>query len=94
MNENLPFIWRRYYRNEASRPKKCWRRPQGRARNRRLARRCRRCALSGCDLKPTADLRAVMKGILRDHLRADERALAQHVFPDSGTVKSLDGVMA
>ena len=48
----------------------------------------------GRDLKPTADLRGVMKGILRDHLRADERALAQHVFPDSETVKSLDGLMA
>src|SRR5262252_8495329 len=48
----------------------------------------------GRDLKPTADLRAVMKGILRDHLRADERALAQYVFPDSETVKSLDGLMA
>ena len=48
----------------------------------------------GRDLKPTADLRAVMKGILRDHLRADERALAQYVFPDSETVKSFDGLMA
>jgi len=34
-----------------------------------------------------------MKGILRDHLRADERALAQQVFPDSATVKALDGLM-
>jgi uncharacterized protein (DUF1501 family) len=48
----------------------------------------------GRDLKPTTDLRAVMKGILRDHLRADERALAQDVFPGSETVKSLDGLMA
>jgi len=48
----------------------------------------------GRDLKPTTDLRAVMKGILRDHLRADERALAQHVFPGSETVKTLDGLMA
>jgi uncharacterized protein (DUF1501 family) len=48
----------------------------------------------GRDLKPTADLRAVMKGILSDHLRADERALAQYVFPDSETVKSFDGLMA
>ena len=47
----------------------------------------------GRDLKPTADLRAVMKGILRDHLRADELALARHVFPDSESVKSLDGLM-
>jgi hypothetical protein len=35
-----------------------------------------------------------MKGILRDHLRADERALAQNVFPGSEIVKSLDGLMA
>jgi uncharacterized protein (DUF1501 family) len=48
----------------------------------------------GRDLKPTADLRAAMKGILRDHLRADERVLAQQVFPDSETVKSLDGLIA
>ena len=48
----------------------------------------------GRDLKPTTDLRAVMKGILRDHLRADERALAQQVFPGSETVKPLSGLMA
>jgi uncharacterized protein (DUF1501 family) len=48
----------------------------------------------GRDLKPTVDLRAVMKGVLRDHLRADERALAQQVFPDSETVKSLHGLIA
>ncbi len=29
------------------------------------------------DLKPTTDLRAVLKGVLRDHLRLDERALAR-----------------
>jgi len=29
----------------------------------------------GRDLKPTLDLRAVLKGLLRDHLRVDERAL-------------------
>ena len=28
------------------------------------------------DLKPTTDLRAVLKGLLRDHLRVEERALA------------------
>jgi len=48
----------------------------------------------GRDLKPTTDLRAVMKGILRDHLRTDERTLVQQVFPGSETVKSLDGLMA
>jgi uncharacterized protein (DUF1501 family) len=35
------------------------------------------------DLKPTTDLRAVLKGVLKDHLRADERALAENVFPAS-----------
>lgn len=47
----------------------------------------------GRDLKPTSDLRAVMKGLLRDHLRADERALANDVFPGSQTVKPLGGLM-
>jgi uncharacterized protein (DUF1501 family) len=45
------------------------------------------------DLKPTSDLRAVVKGILRDHLRADERVLANDVFPGSQTVKPLSGLM-
>ncbi len=48
----------------------------------------------GRDLKPTTDLRAVLKGILRDHLRADERALAQQIFPGSESVKPLGGLMA
>ena len=47
----------------------------------------------GRDLTPTIDLRAVMKGVLRDHLRADERALGQNVFPGSATVQALDGLM-
>jgi len=43
------------------------------------------------DLKPTTDLRAVLKGLLRDHLRVDERALASTVFPDSiGVVPIAD----
>ena len=45
------------------------------------------------DLKPTTDLRAVLKGILRDHLRADERALAQTVFPGSEAVKPASGLV-
>ena len=47
----------------------------------------------GRDLTPTIDLRAVMKGVLRDHLRADERALGQNVFPGSASVQALDGLM-
>jgi uncharacterized protein (DUF1501 family) len=46
------------------------------------------------DLKPTTDLRAVLKGILRDHLRADERALASRVFPGTEKLKPLGGLMA
>jgi uncharacterized protein (DUF1501 family) len=34
------------------------------------------------DLRPTTDLRAVVKGVLRDHLRLLETALATTVFPD------------
>jgi uncharacterized protein (DUF1501 family) len=46
------------------------------------------------DLKPTTDLRAVLKGVLRDHLRADEKALAQTVFPGSDAVKPMAGLVA
>jgi uncharacterized protein (DUF1501 family) len=46
------------------------------------------------DLKPTTDLRAVLKGALKDHLRADERALAQNVFPGSDGVKPMPGLLA
>jgi uncharacterized protein (DUF1501 family) len=48
----------------------------------------------GRDLKPTTDLRAVLKGVLKDHLRADERALAQNVFPGSDGVKPMAGLLA
>jgi uncharacterized protein (DUF1501 family) len=48
----------------------------------------------GRDLKPTTDLRAVLKGLLRDHLRADERMLASRVFPGSDAVKPVDGLIA
>jgi uncharacterized protein (DUF1501 family) len=48
----------------------------------------------GRDLKPTTDLRAILKGVLRDHLRVDERALAQSVFPDSATLKATNGLVA
>jgi uncharacterized protein (DUF1501 family) len=48
----------------------------------------------GRDLKPTADLRAVLKGLLKDHLRADERALAADVFPGSEAVKPMVGLIA
>jgi len=45
------------------------------------------------DLKPTTDLRAVLKGVLKDHLRADERTLAQNIFPGSDGVKPMAGLL-
>ncbi len=45
------------------------------------------------DLKPTTDLRAVLKGLLRDHLRVEERALASSVFPDSADVTPTSGLV-
>jgi uncharacterized protein (DUF1501 family) len=46
------------------------------------------------DLKPTTDLRAVLKGLLRDHLRVDDAALATKVFPESSAVKPVEGLLA
>jgi uncharacterized protein (DUF1501 family) len=45
------------------------------------------------DLKATTDLRALLKGLLRDHLRADEVALAENVFPGSADVKPIAGLI-
>jgi uncharacterized protein (DUF1501 family) len=41
------------------------------------------------DLKPTADARGLLKGVLRDHLGVPDGALASTVFPGSGGVKAL-----
>jgi uncharacterized protein (DUF1501 family) len=46
------------------------------------------------DLRPTTDLRAVLKGVLRDHLRVPDAALAAKVFPDSVAVKAVSGLVA
>lgn len=40
----------------------------------------------GRDLRPTRDLRAVLKGVLADHLGIPAGLLAQGVFPESGRV--------
>ena len=45
------------------------------------------------DLKPTTDLRAVLKGVLRDHVRVDARALDDQVFPGSAGVKPMGGLV-
>jgi len=45
------------------------------------------------DLKATIDLRAVLKGLLRDHLRVEESVLASTVFPDSAEVVPTAGLV-
>jgi uncharacterized protein (DUF1501 family) len=47
----------------------------------------------GRDLAPTCDLRAALKGVLRDHLGVSERVLAERVFPDSAQVKPMQGLI-
>ena len=46
------------------------------------------------DLKPTTDLRAVLKGILGAQLGLSAAILADKVFPGSGAVKPLPGLIA
>ena len=45
------------------------------------------------DLKATTDLRAVLKGVLKDHLRVEDRALAADIFPGSEAVAPMDGLL-
>jgi uncharacterized protein (DUF1501 family) len=47
----------------------------------------------GRDLRPTRDLRAVMKGVLRDHLQVAGTSLDSQVFPGSAAVRALDGLV-
>jgi uncharacterized protein (DUF1501 family) len=46
------------------------------------------------DLRPTTDLRAVLKGVIEEHLCADPARLEAVVFPDSADVKPLRGLLA
>ena len=43
----------------------------------------------GRDLKPTTDVRSVLKGILADHLDVAPRAIEKSVFPDSGSARAM-----
>ena len=47
----------------------------------------------GRDLKPTTDLRAVIKGVMKDHLGLGDRALASTVFPDSALIRPMTGLI-
>ena len=48
----------------------------------------------GRDLRPTLDLRAVLKGVLADQLGLPERLLATEIFPESVAVRPLTGLLA
>lgn len=47
----------------------------------------------GRDLAPTLDVRAVVKGLLQDHLDMSPAVLAGRVFPQSAAVAPLRGLM-
>lgn len=49
--------------------------------------------VDGRDLRPTTDLRSVLKGLLRDHLGVDAAHLERDVFPDSGGARPMDGLV-
>ena len=48
----------------------------------------------GRDLKPTTDLRAILKGVLVEHLGLDAGRVGSLVFPDSGLVRPISGLVA
>ena len=52
-----------------------------------------RALYQGRDLMPTLDLRAVLKGVLEEHLLVPSRALDASVFPDSSATKALSGLV-
>jgi uncharacterized protein (DUF1501 family) len=52
-----------------------------------------RALYQGRDLMPTLDLRAVLKGVLEEHLLVPSSALDATVFPDSSATKALGGLV-
>jgi uncharacterized protein (DUF1501 family) len=47
----------------------------------------------GRDLKPTIDLRVVLKGLLQDHLGIPAGVLAEKIFPGSNQVSAMKGLV-
>jgi uncharacterized protein (DUF1501 family) len=52
-----------------------------------------RALYQGRDLTPTQDMRSVLKGVLAEHLLIPPRALDTTVFPGSGAVKAVSGLV-
>ncbi len=50
--------------------------------------------LDGRDLRPTLDVRGMLKGVLGDHLQVPRQRLDAEVFPDSADVAPLAGLVA
>jgi uncharacterized protein (DUF1501 family) len=48
----------------------------------------------GRDLKPTTDLRSVLKGLLVDQFGLSATVLAKDVFPESGSIAPMKGLIA
>jgi uncharacterized protein (DUF1501 family) len=46
------------------------------------------------DLAPTTDLRAVLKGVLADHLGLSPAVLGSSVFPGTASVRPMKGLIA
>ena len=46
------------------------------------------------DLKPTTDLRSVIKGVLQGQFGLSDQVLAQTVFPDSASARPMKGLVA
>jgi uncharacterized protein (DUF1501 family) len=51
-----------------------------------------RALYQGRDLRPTTDLRSVLKGVLADHMRVPSSALEGSVFPDSAGARPMGGL--
>lgn len=47
----------------------------------------------GRDLKPTLDIRSVLKGVLGEHMRVSRAALDSSVFPESAAARALGGLV-
>ena len=47
----------------------------------------------GRDLAPTIDLRAVLKGVLAEHIGLKPSALSQHVFPGTSAIAPVRGLI-
>jgi uncharacterized protein (DUF1501 family) len=52
-----------------------------------------RALYEGRDLRPTTDMRSMLKGVLHDHLRIGEARLEDTVFPESRAARPMGGLI-